>query len=86
MGGKDDKNAAYERDQVFMFSHIGTQERSLLSIEGVGHRMAYAPGIQDLLNHQAVSFFRRYLNAHTNREEEGLGNYSFTRVSVQFPK
>jgi predicted dienelactone hydrolase len=61
IGGTNDKNAVYERDQVFIFNHLTSPEGTLVSIQDEGHQMVYAPGIQDVLNHYATAFFSYHL-------------------------
>lgn len=62
IGGTNDKNAVYERDQVFVFNHLTSSESTLVSIQDAGHKMVYAPGIQDVLNHYATAFFSYHLH------------------------
>lgn len=82
IAGTDDKNAVYERDQVFMFNNLTSPDGTLVSIKGVGHKMVYAPGIQDILNHYATAFFSDQLHQKLSADKHLVAAASFTRVTL----
>jgi len=59
--GTEDVDADYKRESVYIFEHVGSPEKSLISFVGEDHMMIYSPGPKTKMKHFAVAFFGYYL-------------------------
>ena len=57
----DDESIPYQIEVPYVFEHLGTPERFLISIIGKGHMMVIDPEQAKRLNHFAAAFFGYYL-------------------------
>lgn len=61
IGATNDSACSYERDAVFMYEHLGSEERYLLSLIDQGHLVGADPLFVDYFKHFSVAFFGFYL-------------------------
>jgi|GEM_PF-517636 len=57
----DDEYTPYEIETAYIFEHVGSHERFLISFVGRGHMMVLDPEVALRLHHFATAFFGTYL-------------------------
>jgi predicted dienelactone hydrolase len=67
IGLKQDEKCIYERDALFMYEHLGSANRALLTVFKQGHDDAvFNSKPQKIFNHFAVAFFGYHLQGKTD--------------------
>jgi predicted dienelactone hydrolase len=69
MGATRDRIAPYERDAAFMYTHLGAQERFLLTFVGDDHLFIGSPKNMQPAFHFSMAFFGYYLQEHEDYAE-----------------
>jgi predicted dienelactone hydrolase len=62
----DDEYTPYQIETAYIFEHVGSSERFMISFVGRGHMMVLDPEVAKRLHHFAAAFFGTYLQ---NRSE-----------------
>ena len=57
----DDEYTPYQVETAYIFEHVGSPERFMISFIGEGHMMPFDPEVAKRLNHFATAFFGTYL-------------------------
>jgi predicted dienelactone hydrolase len=57
----DDEYTPYEIETAYIFEHVGSSERFMISFIGRGHMMVLDPEVAQRLHHFATAFFGTYL-------------------------
>jgi predicted dienelactone hydrolase len=66
IGLEADERCQYERDALYMYEHLGSAERALLTVSRQGHEDSFwNRGARDIFNHFAVAFLGYYLQGKT---------------------
>jgi predicted dienelactone hydrolase len=61
----DDEYTPYQIETAYIFEHVGSPERFMVSFIGKKHMMVFQPEAEKRLNHFAAAFFGTYLQAKT---------------------
>ena len=65
---KDDINI-YDLEAVYIFEHLGTPDRTMISFVGEGHMMVYDADQVALMMHFATAYFGYYLQGRDDWAE-----------------
>jgi predicted dienelactone hydrolase len=57
----EDEYTPYQVETAYLFEHVGSPERSMVSFIGRSHMMPFNPEVSKRLNHFATAFFGTYL-------------------------
>jgi predicted dienelactone hydrolase len=69
IGATEDVDCDYNHEAVFIFEHIGTSDKTLISFIGEDHYMVYEPEMVSRMKHFATAFFGYYLQGRDDYSE-----------------
>ncbi len=75
MAGTADPEAPYEWAAVFVYNHLGSKDRYLLSLVGANHSFGSVAPFEPLVLHFATAFFGYYLQGHEDYTQYLTENY-----------
>jgi predicted dienelactone hydrolase len=61
IGATEDVDCDYGREAVYIFDHLGTADKTMISFVGQDHMMVYEPEMVSRMAHFAVAFFGYHL-------------------------
>jgi predicted dienelactone hydrolase len=68
IGATEDVDCDYLREAAYIFEHLGTPGRTLISFVGRGHMMVFEPDMVARMAHFATAFFGYYLQGRQDLE------------------
>ncbi len=69
IGATEDKDCDYHREAVYIFEHLGTPDRAMISFVGQGHMMVFDSDPAARMKHFATAFFGYHLQGRADYAE-----------------
>lgn len=69
IGATEDVDCDYWREAAYIFDHLGTPDKSLISFIGRGHMMVFEPDMVARMAHFATAFFGHHLQGRQDFEQ-----------------
>ncbi|MBN2046371.1 MAG: hypothetical protein JW750_00910 [Anaerolineaceae bacterium] len=70
LAGTKDDIVPYQTESVFIYEHLGVEEKYMVSFVGEDHMMVFDPAQTLRINHFAVAFFGYYLQGHEDYRDQ----------------
>ena len=69
IAGTEDRSNYYDLEAVYIFDHLGTQDRSMISFIGETHFMVFEPEPVKIIKHFVTAFFGYHLRGRADIKE-----------------